>query len=284
MIKVIGREGGVLKQTIEQVIGMFVPEGKELVVVIADELTSELAKEALATKVRPMIVAAFATQHVPESWAIRRLLAQEYVVFAKLIELFEAIALCHDIWNGKPVKKSVEQVKFNAKTIEQSVGVILHDMYPGKSAEGIRRAMARAEEEFGIVGTEDEVRKQLEDLREKIKSGRFVEAEITGDDTVIPGVFCDVEGTLICEDQLIPGRIEMLANYVKTGPVTLWTGGSMGRLGSLLATLGVPYPVVSKYDYQGKTVEVAIDDLPEAEIEKEYGIRAKKFIRLSLND
>lgn len=284
MIKVIGTEGNVLTRVIDQVFGMFVPEDKELVVVIADQLTSELAKEALETTVRPMIVAAFSMDQVPESWAVRRLLVQKDVVFAKLpCAMLETIAACCDIWSGKPVKKSAELVEFNARTIEQSVGVILHDMYPGKSAEAIRRAVGRAEEEFGITGTEDEVRRQLEDLREEVRSGRFVEAALVEDGAVIAGVFCDVEGTLIQIDRLIPGRLEMLAEYAKTGPVTLWTGGDMKEVGDTLAILGVSLPLVSKYDYRGKTVEIAIDDLAEAEIEKAYGIKAEQFVRLELS-
>lgn len=283
MIKVIGTEGNVLKQVIEQVFGAFVPEGKELAVVIADQLTSELAKEAIEITVRPMVVAAFSMHHVPESWAVRRLLAQKDVLFAKLpVAMLETIAQCHEIWSGKTVKRSAELVEFNAKTIEQSVGYILHDMYPGKSAESIRRAMARAEEEFGITGTEDEVRKQLEDLREETRSGRFVEAKLAENGAVIAGVFCDVEGTLILEDELIPGRLEMLAEYAKTGPVTLWTGGDIEELGAKLVALGVPYPLVSKYDFEGKTVSIAIDDLSEADIEKAYGIKAEQFVRLEM--
>jgi hypothetical protein len=283
MIKVIGTEGNVLQRVIEQVFGMFVPEGKELVVVIADQLTGELAKEALETKIRPMIVCAFQMQHVPESWAVRRLLVQKDVVFGRLpLKMMETIALCQDIWSGKAVAKSIELMQFNAETIQQSVGVILHDMHPGKSVEAITRAMRSANEEFGFAGTEDEVRKQLENLREEVTSGRFVEDSIAKNKGVVAGVFCDVEGTLICEDQLIPGRLEMLAEYAKTGEVSLWTGGDTERIGALLAELGVTYPLLSKYDFAGETVEIAIDDMLEAEIEKIYSIRAEQFVRIEL--
>jgi hypothetical protein len=105
---------------------------------------------------------------------------------------------------------------------------------------------------------------------------------------VLPGVFCDLEGTLIKRGHLNFDVLEKLNNYElrNNKRITLWTGGDTREYEEILDKIGLNkkklsnWPIKSKTAFMGKTVEIAIDDLPEEEIETSYGIRAKKFIRV----
>lgn len=100
-------------------------------------------------------------------------------------------------------------------------------------------------------------------------------------ENIIPGVFCDIQGTLLDYNakKINEEVLEMLKGYEKEGKnVYLWTGGDIDEFREKIRKLGIKYRVLSKYDFKNRTVEIAIDDLPEKKILKDYEIKAERFV------
>lgn len=96
------------------------------------------------------------------------------------------------------------------------------------------------------------------------------------------GVYCDAQGTLIQEGNIISKEVlSQLKNYESQGhTVTIWTGGNTKEIRSLLKSEGVGYKVVSKYKYRGAKAEIVLDDLRVDEFFREYGITPENFTRV----
>lgn len=280
MFKVIAEEE-VIKASVEAVFGMFIPDGKDLVVVIADQLNEKLVAEIEETKERPMLICSLAMNKQAAEWnMIGRLLAEDDVCYTTLpFRISQGISLLNEVWEGRPAQKTAEMLAYAAEAKKMRVGVLLHDMHPGKSRDAIERAMRSAEKDFGFTGSADEVRMQLEALRDSLKGAAISSVSSGG---VIPGVFCDVDGTLLKGDELISGSLERLRQAAGKRLIMLWTGGNLKEVKQRLMAVGIGYALMAKYDFAGCTVEMAIDDAPAAEIERIYGIKAEEFIHVPL--
>jgi hypothetical protein len=184
------------------------------------------------------------------------------------------------IIKGEKIENPAVMLIAKAGHKKNLVGQLLHDLYPGKW--GAEKGLETAKREFGITGTIEEVRTQLENLRES-EIGSV--AKLAGD-MIFPGVFCDIENTLII-DQPNAGSVvnkevfEKLKEFSKTLPITLWTGGDLRNAERYLMTNGInQWPLVSKYDFAGAKVEIVIDDLFKKEFQERYNISYKEYIRV----
>ncbi len=98
---------------------------------------------------------------------------------------------------------------------------------------------------------------------------------------IITGEHCDIQGTLLDYNakKINVEVLEMLEGYEKEGKViNLWTGGDVKKFRETIRKLGIKYCVLSKYDFRNRTIEIAIDDMPEAKILKDYGIKVEQFV------
>jgi len=99
--------------------------------------------------------------------------------------------------------------------------------------------------------------------------------------SVISGVFCDIQGTLLDynAEKINEDVLEMFKKYEKQGKrIHLWTGGDTEEFSEKIAGLGMKWRVISKYDFRNKTVEIAIDDIPEKKLFDDYKIKAQTFV------
>jgi len=103
------------------------------------------------------------------------------------------------------------------------------------------------------------------------------------DQKIIPGVFCDVYGTLLgfLGENMNSDVLELLNKHETDGKtVTLWTGGEIKEAEEALEGFGITnWKVVSKYRFANSAVEIAIDDMEQEKFFKDYKIRAATFIQ-----
>jgi hypothetical protein len=98
----------------------------------------------------------------------------------------------------------------------------------------------------------------------------------------ISGVYCDVEGTLLIDEKINETVLMLLQKYETEGKtITIWTDGDIAEIEPKLRTLGVTYPIKSKFDHAGAIAEIAIDDQDEFTFGARTKISAEKFIRVS---
>lgn len=101
------------------------------------------------------------------------------------------------------------------------------------------------------------------------------------ENNVIPGVFCDIQGTLLDynAEKVNKDVLKMLKGYEKQGKrIHLWTGGDPDDFKEKIAGLGMKWSVLNKHDFKNKTVEIAIDDFPEKKFLDDYKIKAQTFV------
>jgi len=141
-----------------------------------------------------------------------------------------------------------------------------------ESKSRVASAIADARD-FGLEGKDEEIIEQIKSFKyEPVNSflaGKF-----------FPGVFVDLEGTLLKNgvvDENVLHRVEDIAGKK---PVTLWTGGKISDFTSILISSGISWKLVSKQDFSGASVEIAIDDETELSIKEKYGITIEKFIQI----
>lgn len=101
-------------------------------------------------------------------------------------------------------------------------------------------------------------------------------------DQKLSGVYCDVEGTLLVDEKLNETVLTLLQKYETEGKtITIWTDGNIVEIEPKLRTLGITYPIKSKFDHAGAIAEIAIDDQDEFTFGARTKISAEKFIRVS---
>lgn len=230
MLKVIGNVS-MTRWLIECAFAPFIPEGKDLVIVLADDMDSALAREVAEVTERPMLICSFQTNEHPEAVqnTLKVLLSRdEKVCYARLPVFPDSVmAPIRDIWEGRTPRHTIERVIF------------------------------------------------LAELKQVLLS------EIVGAKT-IPGVFCDVNNTLLRDNVVIHGALRRLKKIAGKRDIVLWTTGCLQSAKNRLATANIAYPVVDKRKFSGCVVQVAIDDLPDEKLRKHFWIQAKQFVHTPL--
>jgi hypothetical protein len=99
---------------------------------------------------------------------------------------------------------------------------------------------------------------------------------------IIPGVYCDIGGTLLQNGAVNQAVLKMLKDFEAEGKqIILWTNGNLDEIRAELNGHAIGYKLRSKNDFAGMTVEIAIDDMGEEAFSGATNIRAEKFIKIS---
>jgi len=122
----------------------------------------------------------------------------------------------------------------------------------------------------------------FEDLAYKVDSAdkANVESKFVGKE--LPGVFVDVEGTLLAKDEggnevVNMPLVEKLQERALTSPITIWTDTKIDYIKGPLRKAGILWKIVPKEYFKGCIPEEVVDDLSEAEFEAKYEIKPRKF-------
>lgn len=158
-----------------------------------------------------------------------------------------------------------------ARITDTLMSYLKHDLghtQPGTDAEKKVLDRARA---AGLNGTDDELRMAV--------ASATVTPELICRGQRFPGLFCDVEGTLLRADGSLNRRV---LTYVQAAiaagrSVTVWTGGNAAHYTNRLRGTGVMVPVVSKELFAGAQVEEVIDDRPDL-LTQAYGITCERVL------
>lgn len=143
--------------------------------------------------------------------------------------------------------------------------------YANDGEEQHQRWRAEASGLFGDLPEEELVRLTLETETESFP--------VLFEGMHFPDFFVDVEGTLLVDGQLNQDVARRIKEEEAAGsPITIWTGGDAISFGQQLWGMKLPWKVVSKYYLRGTTVRLAIDDLPQPEFEKEFGIKVEEYV------
>jgi len=122
----------------------------------------------------------------------------------------------------------------------------------------------------------------LEEMLEKVNTTEKTGPESEFKGLSLPGVFVDVEGTLLVKDEggnevVNMPLVEKLQERAKTSPITIWTDTKIDYIKGPLRNAGILWKIVPKEYFKGCIPEEVVDDLSQAEFEAKYEISPKKF-------
>ena len=265
-----------IRFSLERALPIFLGENAEVIVTNIDQLAE--IKEMIEAQKIPTIFYGFDSEislRQQGNPAVPYFYTKYAAYFQMPSELIKWRITYDDIVNGRKIENIAVVLASKAGTKKNLIGILLHDIHPGKY--GCEKGMETAKKEFGITGTIEEVRAQLEILQNQ----KISFAKKTMGKKIIPGVFCDMEGTLIVNDSANAEIVRKLEEYAKTRPVTIWTGGELREIYKLLRKNGITkLPLVSKYDFEGCIVETMIDDLEPEKTLALYKIKAKEYVKV----
>lgn len=179
----------------------------------------------------------------------------------------------NELIDGKKQGNSAVVASGTAREREQKIAVLRHSSVDHGRYPSDPIAFLEDAAKLGFFGTVDDVREALRAW------SRTLEGAYAGQE--FPGLFIDVQGTLLLGENTLNGEVmEMARDAEQSGPVTVWTDGDLSTITSQLRKLGITWPIVSKFEFKGATVEKAIDDKSQDEFVELYGITATSFLQV----
>jgi hypothetical protein len=160
-------------------------------------------------------------------------------------------------------------------TFETEMAKIQHSSYRsvGVSSDRDKEIVVKAVSEarkLGLSGSDEEIINQIINFKRQPKNSIFA-------GKFFPGVFCDLEGTLLKDGIVDNIMLELLRNFSKEKPITLWTGGDVQELKKILIRNNITWKLVSKYDLAGAEVEMAYDNEDFSVFFEKYAIKVRNF-------
>ncbi|MFP4514976.1 MAG: hypothetical protein ACLFNO_03175 [Parcubacteria group bacterium] len=159
-------------------------------------------------------------------------------------------------------------------TIQHRVSAHFQKKVEG-SSEAIASAVAEAREKLNLSGTDEEIARKIKNFRRENEQSAFA-------GKFFPGVFCDIENTLLVDGEVNNEILKKLQDLSKTKPITLWTGAvaDMKKIQEKLLRYGITWKLISKVSLNGAEVEMAYDDEEFDVFFDKYNVKVRKFIQV----
>ncbi len=152
-------------------------------------------------------------------------------------------------------------------SLKHSIGYLTDEnvLYQSKTLEAINKAR-----QAGFSGDDREILERIMNFTHDRSEAKFA-------GKYFPGIFCDLEGTLLTGNEVNLQLLNELNRLSETKPITLWTSGDLKDYQKKLISKGIFWKLVSKYDFSSAEVEIAFDDIPYPKFQREFGIRVRNF-------
>lgn len=232
----------------------------------------------------PIIFCSF----MPESYFAgdKQLSHKFYALMAKNRVGFARIPLTLGQWVAKyeelllqTKEEDTLALEINLTTLyEEKMGTIQHRVQScfrddtEQSKSQIAWAVNEAKE-IGVTGSDEEIALQVQNFKRKpvnsIYAGKY-----------FPGVFCDIEGTLLKDGLINEAVLKTLQSLSISKPITLWTGGDVDSLKTDLIARGITWKLVAKPSFTGAEVESAFDDEEFDVFFEKYQINVRDYTKI----
>lgn len=305
MIKLVGFEPGVegiLQSIIDE---KNIKTGDNEVEIVSTEMITNKSKEAgldyaiseaAANPNKAIVICSIMGNHIANEGRFQAALGYPNVSYCDMIALTKNIeAKVTEAIEGKRPKDELAIELANSKMEQTMIAGLKHSLDnvrragsgPEAKTKWIADAMKYYETTNKVnnvpeIPTEGGSEAIFEDLAYKVDTAdkANVESKFVGKD--LPGVFVDVEGTLLVKDEggnevVNMPLVEKLQERAKISPITIWTDTKIDYIKGALRKAGVLWKIVPKEYFKGCIPEEVVDDLSEAEFIAKYEISPKKF-------
>lgn len=152
-------------------------------------------------------------------------------------------------------------------SLKHSIGYLTDEnvLYQSKTLEAINKAR-----QAGFSGDDKEILERIMNFTHDRSEAKFA-------GKYFPGIFCDLEGTLLTGNEVNLQLLNELNELSANKPITLWTSGDLKEYQRKLIAKGIFWKLVSKKDFFGAEVEIAFDDLSYEKFQSEFGIKVRSF-------
>lgn len=203
---------------------------------------------------------------------ISHLLAQAKTMYVQIPFSEEALLNAFNVAETLPGNPAALAI-FSGKKCNSDLSSIRHGISNDgrrENPENRKCAATEARKAFGFIGTDDEVIEQL------LKSPGATDIDQHG--KYFPGVFCDIEGTLIRGGLIDVTVRRWLDAQEELGEIiNLWTGAKISDYTKTLLEAGIVWPLLPKSAFAGAEVETAMDDDPVC-LHDSYGVTCHHII------
>lgn len=189
--------------------------------------------------------------------------------YAKIVTLIE------DLERDK-VNYSAGVINFFWKKQYAQLSRLAHDLRPGYP--GFDKNKEYCRDVLGLSGDWEQMREQLHKLMKKRID--LTDEEIASrSQTILPGTYVDVDGTLIIDGEINQSLMKYLEKLSSTKNVVIYTGGDLiDNIEKLEGCLNFPHSYSRKCYYAGYRLEDAIDDEGMDVLRQRYMIFPEKCI------
>jgi len=241
-----------------------------------DRVGLEVAREYAANPENVVILLGLE----PESYLRREspdfvgLMARANVDFADIIGLDDVLPKYQNIISGNKKEDSTGLAVYNFQRKQKAIAKLKHCIC---NVDDERWAQWLADaRKAGISGTDNEVIGYVRAWRPETAGefqGKYLE-----------GIFVDAYQTLFDDNwQPVKSVRQRVEEVAKKGQFKIFviSDSEEEKLKPLLERGNINWPLLSKYDLRGATLELVVDNLTKEEFEETYQIKAKTFVNVS---
>lgn len=291
MIKLVGFDSaveGILQKIID---GKNIETGDKEVEVVWAEMAAgnrqalrglDYAMDQARNPNKAIVLSSMMGDYIANDGRFQAAMGYPNVSYCAMISLTKDIdAKVAEAVEGKRPKDELAIDLASEKMEQTMLARLKHDMkYAVEEAEGSAKRtewISNAQKLFGLPAEAT-----MDELVEKVTNTEKVGVESKFVGKELPGVFVDVEGTLLVKDEggnevVNMPLVEKLQERAKISPITIWTDTKIDYIKGPLRNAGILWKIVPKEYFKGCVPEEVVDDLSEAEFEAKYEIKPKKF-------
>jgi hypothetical protein len=203
------------------------------------------------------------------------LMAMANVDFSDIIILDDILPKYQNIVAGNKKDDDTALAVYGFQRKQKAIAVLKHCIlnvgYDDQRAQWLADAR-----KLGISGTDDEVISYVRNWK-PASAGEFQGKELKG-------IFVDAYQTLFDDNWQLVGSVkEKVVALSQNGSnkVFVISDSETTELAARLARNQIDWPLLSKYDLRGATLEQVIDNLAQEEFEATYQIKVQTFVRVS---
>lgn len=239
---------------------------------IGIKIATELAKETKNIIILTSFEYEYQLMNTSEDFA--GLMTLPNVGFVDIVKLEKLPAKYQELASGKKKTDTTGLAVFEFNQKAKKMSHLKHDLgHITRDLESRDKWFAEALT-IGLTGTAEEIIAAVETWRPET-AGEF-------NGVSLEGIFVDAFETLFNENWELFHGVKQAVEDIAAGKETkifVISDSDTNMVKNKLAENGITWPLLSKYDIRGATLECVIDNLKQEEFESTYNIKATAFIR-----
>jgi len=204
------------------------------------------------------------------------LMAYPNVGFVDILAMQNVLPKYQELLSGQKKKDATRLALYEFHQLEKTIAVLRHSISHIENNPSYLQKWLSDARKAGLTGSDEEIVQYVKDWRPET-NGIF-----TG--KLLEGVFVDAFETLFDQNWCLVPKVKEAVQKIADAnkqPIFIISDSEQSLLESKLSNYGINWPLMSKYDIRGATLQTVIDNLSQNDFESNYGISVQRFINVS---